>query len=375
MHKVRIASVVLPLIVGAITGCGNKEILIGGLAPLSVQGVYAGISSEHGFELAFDECNAKGGINGHPVKLLLTDDQGDELATINAIRRFITRDKVVGVLGPLWGGTAVSGGKICQQAKVPMVATTATAPMVTQVGDYIFRACYTDPCQGTVGAKFAFETLKARNVACIYQKTFSTTAGFQAAAKTFEDRFTSLGGKVASESFGTNAVDPSTLLDRLLPGKPDLLYLPVWGDVAASLAKKAREKGYTGPILGTDAWDYQDLVKVAGPAVEGSYFTNHFSTGDSRPEVQDFVKKYVGRFGVEPDSCAVMAYDASRLLFDSIRRAGSTSHDAVRDALKTADFPAVSGRVKFDEFRNPVKPVVIVQVQSGKFAYNSTMMP
>jgi ABC-type branched-subunit amino acid transport system substrate-binding protein len=303
MHQVRIASVVLPLIVSAIVGCGKKEILIGGLAPLSVEGVDAGIATEHGFEMAFAECNAKGGINGHPVKLLFADDRGDRLTTVNVMRRFITQDKVVAVLGPVWSDTAVSGGKICQQAKMPLIAT------------------------------------------------------------------------LASESFGTSGIDPSTLLDRMLPGKPDLLYLAVWGDAAGSLVKQAREKGYTGPILGTDAWDYQELVKIAGPAVEGSYFTNHFSTGESRPEVQDFVKKYVGRFGVEPDSVAVMAYDASRLLFDSISRAGSTRHDAVRDALKTADFPAISGRVKFDGFRNPVKPVVIVQIQSGKFAYNSTMMP
>ena len=374
MRPARIAAVILPLILGTTVGCGKKEILIGGLAPLSVQGVNAGIASEHGFEMAFNECNARGGINGRPVKLLLNDDQGDELATVNAVRRFINQDKVVAVLGPTWGGTAVSGGKICQQAKVPMVVTTATAPAVTQVGDYIFRACYTDPSQGTLGATFAFETLKARNAACIFQKSF-TTGGFEAAAEAFADRFTSLGGKVASEPFGTNAVDPSTLLDRLLPGKPDLLYLPVWGRVAASLARQAREKGYSGPILGTDAWDYQDLVKLAGPALEGCYFTNHFATSESRPEVQDFVKAFHARFGVDPDSCAVMAYDASRLLFDSIRRAGGTSPDAVRAALKAAEFSGVSGRMKVDEFRNPVKPVVIVQVQSGQFAYNSTLMP
>ena len=374
MQKFRLASVVLPLAVSGIVGCGRKEILIGGLAPVSVQGVDAGIASEHGFEMAFTECNAKGGINGHPVKLLFNDDRGDELATVNAMRRFIAQDKVVAVLGPSWDGTAVSGGKIAQQAKIPLVATTATSPAVTQVGDYIFRACFTDPNQGTVGARFAFENLKARNVACIYQKNFSTS-GFQAAAEAFADRFTSLGGKVVSESFGTNAVDPSSLLDRLLPGKPNLLYLSVWGDAAITLAKKAREKGYTGPILGTDAWDFQGLVKLAGPAVEGCFFTNHFSTGESRPEVQDFVKAFHARYGEDPDSCAVMAYDASRLLFDSIHRAGSTNPDAVRAALKAADFSGVSGRMKFDDFRNPVKPVVIVQIKSGKFAYNSTMMP
>jgi branched-chain amino acid transport system substrate-binding protein len=374
MKYVHLTALILSLAVGAAVGCGRKEIVIGGLAPLSVQGVDAGIASEHGFELAFDECNAKGGINGHPVKLRFADDQGDELATVNAIRRFINQDKVVAVLGPVWGGPAVSGGKLCQQAKIPLVATTATSPAVTQVGDYVFRACFTDPSQGKAGATFAHDTLKARNAACIYEKSLSTT-GFQAAAEAFADRFTALGGKVATESFGTSGVDPSSLLDRLLPGKPDLLYLAVWGNATVSLARQAREKGYTGPILGTDSWDYPDLLKLAGSAVEGCYFTNHFSTGDSRPEVRDFAKVFHARFGVDPDSCAVMAYDASRLLFDSIRRAGGTNPDAVRAALNAAHFAGVSGPMTFDASRNPVKPVVIVQIQSGKFAYNSTLMP
>jgi branched-chain amino acid transport system substrate-binding protein len=255
-----------------------------------------------------------------------------------------------------------------------LVATTATGSAVTQVGDYIFRACYTDKQQGEVGAKFAFERLKARNAASIFVKYFTLTP-HQSTAGNISAKFSSLGGKVVTDYFGIDGKDSDHVLDSLLSAKPDLLYIATPGDEAANVAKQAREKGFKGPILGMDDWDMPQLIKQGGSAVEGSYFTNHFSTGDPRPEVQGFVKKYHDRFGVDPDVLAVLAYDASRLLFDSIRRAGSTDGSAVRDALKAADFPAITGRVKFDDSRNPAKPVVIIQVQSGKLAYNSTMNP
>ena len=372
MHPPRMAAVALPLIVCALPGCGKKEIVIGGLATLSGDGAARGTPSQHGYEMAFAECNAAGGIHGRPVKLVMADDKADDLGCTAATLHLVKQDKVVAVLGPNWSWPALSGGRICQQAQVPLVATTATDPAVTQVGDYVFRACYTNKQQGEAGARFAFEKLKARTAACVFVKFFIPTA-HQAAAESFSARFTALGGQVATEFFGTNGKDSSHVLDGLLAAKPEVLYASVPDDHAGQIVRQAREKGFKGPILGTDDWDSAQVIAQAGPAMEGNYFTSPFSAGDTRPEVQEFVKKYHGKFGVDPDGYAVMAYDASRLLFDSIRRAGSTEGSVVRDALKTADFPAISGRVKFDDSRNPVLPVVINQVRSGKLAYNSTM--
>jgi branched-chain amino acid transport system substrate-binding protein len=365
--------VVFPLVVSASFGCDKKEIVIGGLISTSGQASDSGVNSLHGFELAFAECNAAGGIHGRPVKLVLADDQSDNLGCTRAAQKLVAKDKVMAILGPAQSWLAEDGGRVCQQAKVPMVATTATDPVVTQVGDFIFRACYTDPQQGEAGAKFAYDILKSRNAASIFGKYFRVTA-LQSAAESFSARFSSLGGKVATDYYG-DGKDPRQVLDNLLAAKPDLLYVAAPGAQAANIAKQAREKGFNGPILGTDSWDSPNLVTTGGLAMEGSYFTNHFSAADTRPEVQVFVRKYVGRFGVEPDSAAAMAYDASRLLFDSISRAGSTKGPAVRDALNAADFPGVSGRMKFGQSRNPRKPVVIIQVQSGKLAYNSTVNP
>jgi len=373
MHRLRVASVIFSLIVTASIGCAKKEILIGGLVTISGPGGSSDTSSPHGFELAFAECNAAGGIHGRPVKLVVANDRADNLACTQAVQKLIAKDKVVAVLGPAMSWLAQSGARVCQQAKVPMVATTATDPGVTRVGDFVFRACYTDPQQGEVGARFAYDTLKSRNAAAIFGKYFMVTA-LQSATESFAARFSSLGGKVATDSFGEGK-DPRQVLDNLLAAKPDLLYVAAPGGQSVAIARQAREKGFNGPILGTDNWDTPQFVYFGGPAVEGTYFTNHFCAADTRPEVQAFVRKYVGRFGIEPDATAVMAYDASRLLFDSIGRAGSTRGPALRDALKAADFAGISGRMKFDESRNPLKPVAIIQVQSGKLAYNSTLNP
>ena len=256
-------------------GFGNKEIVIGGLAPVTGPASPWGTSSRKGFDLAFYECNSKGGINGHLVKLIFADDKSDPTVTMDAVNHLIKEDKVVALLGPVQSFIAVAAGRVCQQNNIPMVATTATNPNVTQVGDYIFRACYTDRLQSEVGAKFAFENLKARNVGCIFEKS---NGAFKSAAENFAAKFNALGGKVVAEpfdQFGTMDFGPQ--LAKILPAKPDLLYLPGSLDVP-QIIKQARAKGFKGPVLGTDGWDSPKLIELGGDAVEGGYFTNPFSS-------------------------------------------------------------------------------------------------
>jgi len=374
MRRSRTAAVFMTLVIGSVMGCRKKEIPIGALT--TVSGPYAvnGAFVQHGCELAFSECNAAGGINGHPVKLVLADTKLDDLACTLAAQHLVGQDKVVAVLGPEFSGLAVTGGRVCQRAQIPLVATGASRPEVTQVGDYVFRAGYVDQQQGEAGARFAYETLKARNAACLFKQYFGNPV-FKTVAETFAAKFSSLGGKVVSDYFGKDGKDPSHMLGSLLAAKPDLLYLAVDGDDVPALARQARERGFSGPILGVDTWDMPQLFEGGGAAVEGSYFTDSFCPDEPRPAVQEFAKNYRARFGTEPNADAAIAYDAARLVFDSLRRAGSTKGSAVRDALKAADFPGIAGKVKFDDFRNPLKPVLIVQVRSGRFAYVATVGP
>jgi branched-chain amino acid transport system substrate-binding protein len=277
------------------------------------------------------------------------------------------------VLGPVMSKVALAGAPICQAASIPMMASTATNPKVTLVGDYVFRACFIDPFQGTVGAKFAFEDLKTKKAACIFDVGNDYTKGL---SEFFKTKYTALGGEVvAFEGHATGTTDFKAQLTKIIATKPEVLYVSDYYNDAALIAKQARELGFKGPLIGGDGWDSPKLSEIGGAAIEGSFFTNHYAADDTRPVVQDFVKKYKTKFGAEPDALAVLAYDGAYLVFDAIKRAGKTDGPSIKAALAATDMAVVSGQVKFDADRNPVKSAVIVEVKNGKFVYRATVNP
>jgi branched-chain amino acid transport system substrate-binding protein len=164
-------------------------------------------------------------------------------------------------------------------------------------------------------------------------------------------------------------------LTKIIATGPELIYISDYYNDVGLICKQARALGYTGFFLGGDGWDSADLVKIGGDAVEGGFFTNHFSKDDTRPEVQAFVKDYTAKFGAPPDALAALAYDAANLMFDAINRAKSTDGTAIRDALKVANFKAVSGTIKFDANRNPIKAAVIIEIKGGQQTYKATVQP
>ena len=180
---------------------------------------------------------------------------------------------------------------------------------------------------------------------------------------------------VAFEGHPAGATDFKAQLTKILAGKPDVLYVSDYYNDVGLIAKQARELGFKGPMVGGDGWDSPDLVKIGGTAVENGFFTNHYAAADPRPIVQEFVKKYTAKFGAEPDALATLAYDAANIMFDAIKRAGSTKGSAIRDALKTTNLNVVSGQVTFDANRNPIKSAVIIEMKAGKQVYKTTVNP
>jgi len=239
--------------------------------------------------------------------------------------------------------------------------------------EFVFRACFIDPFQGTVGAKFAYDDLGARKAAAIFDVGNDYTKGL---SEFFRDTFIALGGEVvAFEAHATGATDFKAQLTKIVQAKPDVVYISDYYNDVALIAKQLRELGFTGPLVGGDGWDSPDLVKLGGEAVENGFFTNHYSKDDTRPEVQDFVRKYTAKFGAAPDALATLAYDAMNIMLDAISRAGSTEGVKIRDALKATDFAAVSGRTMFDEQHNPVKAAAIIEIKGGQQVYRTTVAP
>jgi branched-chain amino acid transport system substrate-binding protein len=375
MKSYVLTAAVAAVLAGSFLSCGknSKEIIIGGVAPVTGEAATFGASTKNGFDLAIEEWNAKGGILGKQLKLAFGDDKGDPAEGATVFTKLIQQDKAVAVLGPVMSKVALAGAPICQAAQIPMMASTATNPKVTQVGDYVFRACFIDPFQGTVGALFAYNDLKTKKAACIFDVGNDYTKGL---SEFFKAKYTALGGEVtAFEGHATGTTDFKAQLTKIIATKPELIYCSDYYNDAALIAKQARELGFKGPLLGGDGWDSPKLTEIGGAAVEGCFFTNHYAADDTRPVVQDFVKKYKAKFGAEPDALAVLAYDGANLMFDAIRRAGKTDGPAVRDALAATDMDVVSGHVKFDADRNPVKSAVIIEIKNGKEVYRATVNP
>jgi len=237
---------------------------------------------------------------------------------------------------------------------------------VTKKGDYIFRACYIDPYQGQAAARFARDTLGAKTAALLVDVRSDYSVGL---GEAFTQAFRSLGGEViAEEKYGEGDSDFSAQLTALRPKNADVLFVPGYYTDAGLIARQARSLGLRSVLLGADGWDSPKLTEIGGAAMDGAYFANHYSVDDPAPDVRRFVADYTKRYGAAPDSIAASSYDAMRMLADAIVRAGSTEGKRVRDALAaTKDFAGVTGTITMDSDRNPIKPIVILKVESGKY--------
>ena len=362
-----------PALATASTGAA-ATIKIGEVDPLTGGVSQFGIGCHQGFVLAFEQVDAEGGILGQKVELVTEDDQSKPGQSATAVRKLITQDKVIAILGDATSSATLEAAPIAQSDKIPMLTPTATNPRITQVGDFIFRVCFLDEFQGRVLARFAREKLKA-------QKIFTLTDVKQDYSvdllKFFKEEFTKLGGTIVGEqSYSTGDTDFRAQLTPIRAVKPDAVYVPGYYQEVALIVRQGRQIGLTMPFIGCDGWANQALLAIGGKAIDGCFFTNHFSPDDQSPVVKSFVAKYQERYGVLPDTFSALGYDAARLLSAAIQRAGSSDSQAVRDALaKTAGFQGVTGQISLDVNRNASKPGLIVTVKEGKFEIAEKIAP
>jgi branched-chain amino acid transport system substrate-binding protein len=255
-----------------------------------------------------------------------------------------------------------------------MITPSSTNPRVTQVGDYIFRVCFTDTFTGEVVAKFVYDTLKAKKVAILVDVRSDYSVGLQTF---FGEAYKRRGGEiVANQSYSQGDSDFRAQLTQIKATNPDAIYVPGYYTEVGTIVHQGRELGITVPFVGSDGWDSPKLWEIGGEALNGCYFSNHYSTDDPNPAVQKFVNDYKTRYGQVPDALAALAYDAARILADSFTRAGSTDGDKVRKAIgSTKDFPGVTGAITINAERNAVKPAVILKVENGKYLLVETITP
>lgn len=346
------------------SGGGSDKVRIGVFMSLTGDTANFGISSTNGIKMAADEVNATGGINGKQIELLVQDDRSDASEAATIVTKFVTQDQVHAILGEVASSRSIAAAPIAQNAKIPMLTPSSTNPEVTKKGDYIFRSCFIDPVQGAAIAQFAARTLNAKRGALMVDRKNDYSTGLE---KVINDVFTRLGGQiVVTQSYQAADQDFNAQITSIKGANPDVIFVPgYYGDVGL-FAKQARDKGITVPIVGGDGWDSPSLYQIGGTALNGCYFSNHYSPDDADPLVQKFVNDYKSRFGTVPDALAATAYDAARIMFDAIKRANSLEGTAIRNALAaTKDYPGVTGKVTFNENRDAVKPIVMIKIEDG----------
>ena len=353
----------------------RSRIKIGYFGDLSGPTFNFGQSGINGVLMAADQINQSGGINGRQIDIVISDDKGSPEEAARLTSKLIDQDKVVAIVGGGTSGNSRAAAPKAQSSRVPLISPSSTDPAVTQVGDYIFRACFVDEFQGEVMAGFAFNTLKAQKAAILFDFNSSYGRGL---TDFFQTSFKQLGGRIVNEqSYTQGDADFKGQLSSIRAAEPDVIYIPgYYGDVTL-IAKQARQLGLTQPLLGGDGWDAPELWQLGGDALNGSYISTHYSVDDPSPAIQSFVQEYMRRYGnLMPDAHAALAYDAARILFNAITRAGTTEGPKLRDALaQTKDFNGVTGMISMDSHRNAVKPAVVLKLMDVRFIYQETIQP
>lgn len=361
---------------GAPTAHSNSatEILVGEFGSFTGGEATFGISTSNGVKMAFEEKNAAGGVKGKKLVLKSLDNQGKAEEAASAVTRLINQDHVVAILGEVASSRSLAAAPIAQQNKVPMISPSSTNPKVTEVGDYVFRVCFIDPFQGTVMAKFANENLKAKKVAILRDVKSDYSVGL---ADYFQKKFKELGGSiVADSSYQSGDMDFKAQLTQLKAAKPDAIFVPGYYTEVGLIARQARQLGITAPLLGGDGWDSSKLSEIGGAAINGNYFSNHYTTESTEPVVVDFIKRYKEKYGDTPDGLAALGYDSARVLIEAMERTADLKPEQIRDEIaKTKDFGGVTGKITIDAQRNAVKPAVIVKVDGSINRYVTTIAP
>ena len=366
-----------------VTGCnksatpgagGDDTIKVGEYASLTGKEATFGQSSHKGTQLAIEELNAQGGVLGRKLQLITEDNQSQAGQSATAVRKLISSDNVVAVLGEVASSRSMEAAPICQQSKIPMISPSSTNPKVTETGDYIFRVCFIDPFQGTVMANFASKTLKAKKVAILTDVKSDYSVGL---AKFFKEGFTASGGTiVAEQKYSGGDKDFNAQLTAIKAANPDGIFVPGYYTEVGLIALQAKQQGIAVPLFGGDGWESASLIQIGGAALEGDYYSTHFSPEDTSPDVQSFVKHFKDKYNETPDAMAALGYDSAMILADAMKRAGATDGAKVRDALAaTKNYPAITGSITIDANRNASKPAVILEIKDGAFKYVETIAP
>lgn len=344
-------------------------------AYLSMTGPSAsfGISTQDGIELAIAEYNARS--RSRKIELAVADTAGKAAEGGKAVTQLID-DGAIAVIGEVASSITLAGADVAQKRGIPMITPSSTNPKITEVGDMITRACMLDEDQAYALAMFA-KKIGITKVAILSDQAQAYSSGL---AMAFERDFKKAGGTiVGTQSYATADTDFKAQLQAIAATRPQAIFVPGYYMDAAAIAKQARALGIKTPFLGADGWDSEELGRLAGNALDGSYYVTHFAADDRRPAARAFAKAFEAKYKRKPDGLAALGYDATNVLLAAIDRANTSGRAKGADIAKairtTTSLAGVTGEITIDVYGQIGKPATIVKVTRGKPVYASTIAP
>ena len=373
---IAVVALTLALALVAAGGCGSSgssnssssasaaPFVIGVAGPMTGQYATYGTSHKEGAQIAIDELNAKGGVNGAKASFVIGDDLGDPQQAVLVAQKFIDDKSIVVVDGHQFSGATIAAGAKYQSAGLPMISPSATNPDISTLGDYIWRICMTDAVQGAGLAKYSVSQLGKKNIAIIYD---NSDYG-RGLADAYASGVAADGGKiVAKQQYATGDTDFSSQLTKIKAANPDLLFMSGYYPEGSKIAQQARQLGMTVQMLGSDGYASDQLPKLGGAAVEGMLVSTFFDYTKNDPAVKKFVAAYKAKYKGNPDWFAANSYDVIMLAAKAAENAGKNDRTAINDALGTiGTYQGISGPITFDKNGDVQKPLSIVVVKNGK---------
>lgn len=364
---------------GGSTNDNSETIKIGHFGSLTGNTATFGQETQRGLELAVEELNANGGVLGKKIELITEDTRSQTQDAGLAAEKLIGQDKVAVLIGEVASSLSLVAAPIADREKVPMITPASTNPKVTvdngNVREYVYRICFIDPFQGKVMAKFAKENLKAQRVAILTDNANDYSVGL---AQNFKETFTAMGGEIVEQqAYEAGQVDFKSQLTAIRGKNPEAIYVPGYYTEVGLIAIQARELGIKVPLLGGDGWDSPELTKgAAKQALEGTFFSNHYSVEDTTARVREFAEKFQKKFGQAPGAMSALGYDAMMIAAHVIEQAKTTnSAELIKGLAGLKEFPGVTGNITIDAEHNAQKSAVILQIKDGKFTYYTTVNP
>lgn len=388
--RIFLSLLAIVLVMSLLVGCGNggennnkdaDGIKVGINYELSGGVASYGQASVDGILMAIDEVNANGGIDGKQLIPVKIDNKSESAEATSVATKLMTQEGVVLSMGPATSGNFMATIPVAQQNKIPVLSSSSTADVgVTtdakgSVYDYAFRLCFNDSFQGVTMANFAGNNLAAKKAVIIKDTSSDYGKGL---AENFTATFEGLGGEiVAEEGYVKGDKDFNAVLTSIKGKDFDVIFIPGYYEEAGLIIKQARDLGIDAPVVGADGFDSPVLLELAGAeALNDVYFSNHYSSLDEDPLVQDFIAKYKEKYNVEPNAFNALGYDLGKWAADAIKRAGSQDPTAIAEALaKTEGFAGVTGTFDMDANHNPVKSIVVIGLENGAQATSIKVDP